>query len=49
VAIAAAYAILGKENPLRAVRTWSPVITVHFHLTEAELGILYVLIARGWR
>src|SRR5882672_10837882 len=44
VAIAAAYAILGKENPLRAATEVVAGCHRTFPLTEAELRILYVLI-----
>src|SRR5258705_9463582 len=44
VAIAAAYAILGKENPLRAAAGVIAGYHRTFPLTEAELRILYVLI-----
>src|SRR5712675_2567468 len=44
VAIAAAYAILGKENPLRAAADVVAGYHRTFPLTEAELRILYVLI-----
>src|SRR6267154_344127 len=44
VAIAAAYAILGKENPLRAAADVIAGYHRTFPLTEAELRILYVLI-----
>jgi 4-aminobutyrate aminotransferase-like enzyme/Ser/Thr protein kinase RdoA (MazF antagonist) len=44
VAIAAAYAILGKENPLRAATEVVAGYHRTFPLTEAELRILYVLI-----
>jgi len=44
VAIAAAYAILGKENPLRAAADVIAGYHRTFSLTEAELRILYALI-----
>src|SRR5258705_1605548 len=44
VAIAAAYAILGKENPLRAAAGVIAGYHRTFPLTEADLRILYVLI-----
>src|SRR5712692_1513440 len=44
VAIAAAYAILGKENPLRAAAEVVAGYHRTFPLSEAELRILYVLI-----
>jgi 4-aminobutyrate aminotransferase-like enzyme/Ser/Thr protein kinase RdoA (MazF antagonist) len=44
VAIATAYAILGKENPLRAAADVAAGYHRAFPLTEAELRILYVLI-----
>src|SRR5713101_524219 len=49
VAIAAAYAILGKENPLRAAAEVVAGYHRTFPLSEAELRILYVLIGHGWR
>src|SRR5712672_2122145 len=44
VAIAAAYAILGKDNPLRAAADVVEGYHRTFPLTDAELRILYVLI-----
>jgi Ser/Thr protein kinase RdoA (MazF antagonist) len=44
LAIACAYALMGKTDPLAAAAGWSPVTTEAFALTEDELAVLFDLI-----